>query len=102
MHVRLVEACRSFTLAALPRGPAGCMRLPGQTRSETWLHRAREMPKEDFRREGGEGSDGEGNGAVGADLLQGLQEPDPGHRAGDRDGSADAGHGTNHAATVWR
>src|ERR1039457_7101042 len=42
---------------------------------------------------GGEGTDGKGRGAVGADLLQGLQEPDPGHRAGDRDGSADAGHG---------
>src|ERR1039458_8902802 len=41
----------------------------------------------------GEGTDREGNGAVGADLLQGLQEPDPGHRAGDRDGSSDAGHG---------
>src|SRR5208282_2009150 len=39
---------------------------------------------------GGEGTDGKGRGA---DLLQGLQEPDPGHRAGDRDGSADAGHG---------
>src|ERR1035437_4119165 len=41
---------------------------------------------------GGEGINGEGNGAVGANLLQGLQEPDSGHRAGDRDGSADAGN----------
>ena len=38
------------------------------------------------------GTDRKGRGAVGADLLQGLQEPDPGHRAGDRDGSSDAGH----------
>jgi hypothetical protein len=42
---------------------------------------------------GGEGTDGEGNRAVGADLLQSLQEPDPGCRAGDQDGSPDAGHG---------
>src|ERR1035441_5626155 len=41
----------------------------------------------------GEGTDGKGDGTVRADLLQGLQEPDPGHRAGDRDGSPDAGHG---------
>src|ERR1039457_15178 len=41
----------------------------------------------------GEGTDGEGNGAVRADLLQGLQKPDPRHRTGDRDGSSDAWHG---------
>src|ERR1035438_9679073 len=41
----------------------------------------------------GEGTDGKGRGAVGAYLLQGLQEPDPGDRAGNRDGSPDAGHG---------
>src|ERR1039458_6005382 len=41
----------------------------------------------------GERTDGEGNGAVRADLLQGLQKPDPGHRAGDRNGSPDVGHG---------
>jgi hypothetical protein len=41
----------------------------------------------------GEGTDGEGNGAVGADLLQGLQEPDPSDRAGNRDAGPDAGHG---------
>ena len=38
----------------------------------------------------GEGTDGKGRGAVGTDLLQGLQEPDPGDRAGDRDGSSSA------------
>src|ERR1017187_8214358 len=42
---------------------------------------------------GGEGADGKGRGAFGADLLQSLQEPDPGHRAGNRDGGSDAGHG---------
>jgi hypothetical protein len=41
----------------------------------------------------GEGTDGKGRGAVGTDLLQGLQEPDPGHRAGDRGGSTNARHG---------
>jgi hypothetical protein len=30
-------------------------------------------------------------GTVGADLLQGLQEPDPRHRAGNRDGSPNVG-----------
>src|ERR1035438_6917194 len=40
---------------------------------------------------GGEGAYGKGRGAVGTNLLQGLQEPDPGHRAGDRDSSHDAG-----------
>src|ERR1017187_5006797 len=42
---------------------------------------------------GGEGTDGEGNGTVGADLLQSLQEPDSGDRAGNRDGSPDARYG---------
>src|ERR1035441_3650220 len=42
---------------------------------------------------GGEGADGKGRGAFGADLLQSLQEPDPGHRAGNRDGVSYAGHG---------
>src|SRR6266550_1804707 len=39
---------------------------------------------------GGEGADWEGNGALGADLLQDLQEPDPGDRAGDRNCRPDA------------
>jgi len=55
-----------------------------------WVHKAREMPREDFRREVEKELTGEGNGAVGADLLQSLQEPDPRHRAGDRDGGPDA------------
>ena len=59
----------------------------------TWLHKARALPKEDFRREVEKELTGKGRGAVGADLLQSLQEPDSRHRAGDRDGSADAGHG---------
>src|SRR5260370_14450576 len=42
---------------------------------------------------GGEGTDGEGNRAVGADLLQSLQEPDPGDRASHRNGGPNAGHG---------
>src|ERR1039457_4680567 len=42
---------------------------------------------------GGEGTDGQGNTPAGPDLLQGLQEPDPGDRADDRDRSLDAGHG---------
>src|SRR5450631_261 len=43
---------------------------------------------------GGKGTDGEGNGAVGADLLQDLQEPDSGDRAGDRDSSKAVGVGS--------
>jgi hypothetical protein len=35
----------------------------------------------------------ERRGTVGANLFQGLQEPNPGHRAGNRDRSPDAGHG---------
>src|ERR1022692_1321452 len=42
---------------------------------------------------GGEGTDGKGRGAVGADLLQGLQESDSGDRASNRDGSPDARDG---------
>src|ERR1019366_6135796 len=42
---------------------------------------------------GGEGADWKGRGAVGTDLFQGLQDPSPGHRTGNRDGSPDVGHG---------
>ncbi len=42
----------------------------------TWLHKARELPKEDFRREVEKELTGREDGTVGADLLQGLQEPD--------------------------
>ena len=59
--------------------------------SATWLHKARQMPKEEFRREVEKeltGRDSEPSELI---LLQGLQEPDPGHRAGDRDRGPDAG-----------
>jgi hypothetical protein len=55
----------------------------------TWLHKAREMPKEDFRREV-ERTNRKGRRAVRTDLLQSLQKPGPGDRAGDRDSSSDA------------
>ena len=42
---------------------------------------------------GGEGTDGAGIGTVGDYLLQAVQDPDSGGRAGDRDGSIDAGNG---------
>jgi|SRR5262249_12900755 len=41
----------------------------------TWLHKAREMPKEDFSREAEKELTGER--AVRTDLLQSLQKPDP-------------------------
>ena len=58
-----------------------------------WVHKARSMPREDFRREVEKELTGTGRRAVGADLLQSLQEPDPGDRAGDRYGGSDAGDG---------
>jgi hypothetical protein len=45
----------------------------------TWLHRAREMPKEQFKQEVEKGTDGQGNGTVGDYLLQTVPEPDAGH-----------------------
>ena len=39
----------------------------------------------------GKGVDREGRGAIGANLLQGVQEPGSGHRTSDRDGGTDAG-----------
>src|SRR6478752_7227712 len=42
---------------------------------------------------GGEGTDGAGIGTVGDYLLQAVQDPDSGGRAGHRDGSIDAGNG---------
>src|SRR5260370_41294539 len=41
---------------------------------------------------GGEGTDGEGNRAVGADLLQSLQDPNRRDRASNRDSSPNVGH----------
>ena len=40
--------------------------------------------------------------AFGADLFQGLQEPDPGHRTGDRDRRLDARVGQVPGAIAWR
>src|SRR5208282_271685 len=40
----------------------------------------------------GEGADGKGRGAGGVDLFQGLQNPDSRYRAGDRNGSSNAGY----------
>ena len=59
----------------------------------TWLHKAREMPKEEFKREVEKELTGRGNRTVGDYLFQALQEPDSGHRAGDRDSGSDAGYG---------
>jgi hypothetical protein len=44
----------------------------------TWLHRAREMPKEEFRQEV-ERERREGNGTVGDYLFQTVPEPDANH-----------------------
>ena len=45
----------------------------------TWLHKARQMPKEDFKQEGGRaGTDGAGDGTLGDCLLQTVPEPDAG------------------------
>ncbi len=57
-----------------------------------WVHKARPMPREDFRREVEKELTGKEERAVGVDLFQGLQEPDSNDRAGNRDCSADAGH----------
>jgi hypothetical protein len=44
----------------------------------TWLHKAGEMSKEEFKREVEERTNGKGNRATRHYLLQELQEPDPG------------------------
>ena len=43
----------------------------------TWLHKARELPKEEFRREV-ENADRKRHRTVGARIFQALQEPDSG------------------------
>ena len=48
-----------------------------------WVHKARSMPEGSIPARGGEGTDGKGRGAGGAELLQGLQEPDHGDRESD-------------------
>jgi len=67
----------------------------------TWLHKAREMPKEDFRREV-ERTNGKGGGAVGTDLLQGLQESDPGESSRQSRRQRRCGARTNRVVTAWR
>jgi hypothetical protein len=57
-----------------------------------WVHKAREMPREEFRREVEKELKGRRR-AVGANLLQGLQKPDSSDRAGDRDRNPNAWHG---------
>ena len=43
----------------------------------TWLHRAREMPKEDFKAGGRKGTEGKGNGTMGGYLLKIYQSQTP-------------------------
>ena len=59
----------------------------------TWLHKARQMPKEEFKREVEKELTGRETRTARDHLFQDLQEPDPGHRAGTRDCGPDAGHG---------
>jgi hypothetical protein len=47
----------------------------GEFTCAPWVHKAKELPKEEFIRGGGATPDGEGNGGVGNHLLQALQEP---------------------------
>jgi len=56
----------------------------------TWLHKARQMPKEDFKQEVEKELTGRET-ELGDYLLQTAPEPDAAHRAGDRDGGSDAG-----------
>ena len=48
----------------------------------TWLHKAEELPKEEFKREVEQHLTGKSYRTMGADLLQGIQEPAAGDRAG--------------------
>ena len=59
----------------------------------TWLHKAREMPKEEFKTGSREGTDRAGNRTLGSYLLQAIQEPAAGGRASARDRRLDAGDG---------
>ena len=61
--------------------------------SATWLHKAREMPKEEFKTGSREGTDRAGNRTLGSYLLQAIQEPAAGGRASARDRRLDAGDG---------
>jgi hypothetical protein len=57
----------------------------------TWLHKARSMSKDQFKQEV-EKEPTAGIGTLGDYLLQAVQDADAGHRAGDLDGSFDAGY----------
>ena len=59
----------------------------------TWVHKARAMPKEEFKREVEKELTGTGLRTARDHLFQDLQEPDSGHRAGPRDCGPDAGYG---------
>jgi hypothetical protein len=48
----------------------------------TWLHKAREMPKEEFKREVEKELTGRETEPTRDHLLQALQEPDTGGRTG--------------------
>jgi hypothetical protein len=57
----------------------------------TWLHRAKELPKEEFKREVERHLTGKRDRALGAALLQSLQEPVAGDRASPGNDFSDAG-----------
>jgi hypothetical protein len=57
----------------------------------TWLHQAREMPKEEFKQGVERELTGTGNRTLGSYLFQAIQEPAAGGRASDRDRRLDAG-----------
>jgi hypothetical protein len=57
----------------------------------TWLHKAREMPKEEFKQGVERELTGTGNRTLGSYLFQAIQEPAAGGRVGDRDRRLDAG-----------
>jgi len=54
-----------------------------------WLHKAREMPKEQFRREVERELTGKET-ELWENLFQAVQKPDPGDRAGTRNRGLDA------------
>jgi len=49
----------------------------------TWLHKARSLPKDQFKRAVERGTHRAGIGTVGNYVLQAVQDPDPRRRAGD-------------------
>ena len=56
----------------------------------TWLHKAQELPKEEFKREVERHLTGQDDRALGDALFQGLQKPAAGNREGARDRLLDA------------